>query len=184
MKAKRVCVVVALMMVFSLAPTIMMATPVMAQGTIYVDVNNGGCVVGSGQPDPYAVVYCNIQDAIDDAVSGDTIVVALGQYNEHDITINKSLVIQGSGSGNTIVDGQDISRVFYINQSIVDMSGMTIQNGQIRDDGGGIYNNMGNVTLTSCNISSNEAYFDGGGIYNNGVNVMLTDCTAFIIMAR
>ncbi len=72
MKAKMVYIVVALVVVFSLAPALMLTTPVMAQGTIYVDVNDGGCVVGSGQADPYAVVYCNIQDAIDDAIGGDS----------------------------------------------------------------------------------------------------------------
>lgn len=50
-------------------------------GTIYVDVNDGSCVTGSGQVDPYAVVYCNIQDAIDDAAAGDTISIAAGTYD-------------------------------------------------------------------------------------------------------
>ena len=35
-------------------------------GTINVDINDPACVSGSGQPDPYTVFYCNIQDAIDD----------------------------------------------------------------------------------------------------------------------
>lgn len=49
-------------------------------GTINVDVNDPACVSGSGQPDPYSIVYCNIQDAIDDATSGDVINVAAGTY--------------------------------------------------------------------------------------------------------
>jgi len=181
MKVKMVYVIAALVLVFSLAAAIMLAMPVAAQGTIYVDVNDGGCVVGSGQPDPYAVVYCNIQDAIDDAIGGDTIIVAVGQYNEHDITINKSLVIQGAGSGSTIVDGQDLSRVFYINQSTVDMSGMTIRNGNTTSYGGGIYNYSGNLTMTDCTVSGNTAKFindwsRGGGIYNYSGNLTMTDC--------
>ena len=65
-------------------------------GTITVDVNDGACVSGSGQPDPYSVVYCSIQDAIDDAVAGDTINVAAGIYVEQ-ITITESLSLIGAG---------------------------------------------------------------------------------------
>ncbi len=55
-------------------------------GTINVDVNDPACVSGSGQPDPYSIVYCNIQDAIDDATSGDVINVAAGTYAGFTVT--------------------------------------------------------------------------------------------------
>jgi len=180
MKAKMVYVVVALMMVFSLAPALMLAMPVMAQGTIYVDVNDGSCVVGSGQSDPYAVVYCKIQDAIDDAIGGDTVILAVGQYNEHDIIINKSLVIQGAGSGSTVVDAGNSGGVFYINASTVDMSGMMIRNGNT-SFGGGIFKYSGNLTMTDCIVSNNAGIWGGGIFIGGGVTdtgtLTMTGCT-------
>jgi len=71
----------------------------MAGGVISVDVNDAGCVTGSGQSDPYAVVYCSLQDAIADAASGDTINVAGGTYAETgQIVIGKDLAIVGNPS--------------------------------------------------------------------------------------
>lgn len=50
--------------------------------------------------------YPTIQEAIDDAVSGVTILVDQGQYDENIAFINKSIVLRGSGSGNTIINGE------------------------------------------------------------------------------
>ena len=61
---------------------------------IEVDINNGSCVSSSGQSDPYSVVYCDIEDAIADAVAGDTIEVSLGTYHPPgQLLIDKQLTL-------------------------------------------------------------------------------------------
>ena len=172
-----ISMVAALALVFSLAVAIVPTMPAEAHpGTIQVDINDPGCVA-SPQGDPYSVVYCDIQDAIDDADADDTIIIAPGTYDEHDITINKSLTIQGAGAGVTSVDGQNISCVFLINVTYtVDMSGLTIQNGNMSAAIGGGIINAGDLILTDCTVSGNTANVSGGGIYNAG-NVTMTNCT-------
>jgi len=70
-------------------------------GTINVD-DATGCV-GSGQSDPYSVVYCSIQDAIDDAAIGDTIEVAAGTYEEQ-LIVDESITLQGEDRDTTIIE--------------------------------------------------------------------------------
>lgn len=71
---------------------------------INVDTNDGACVIGIGQPDPYAVVYCNIQDAITDATAGDVITVADGTYIE-DLIIDKAIELAGTDKATTRIRG-------------------------------------------------------------------------------
>jgi|GEM_PF-4470441 len=75
----------------------LLCAPAVWAGVISVDVNDGACVSGSGQADPYAVVYCSIQDAVDEGVAGDRINIAAGTYNEQ-VRIDKDLTIVGGGS--------------------------------------------------------------------------------------
>jgi len=119
-------------------------------GTIQVDNTDGTCVSTSGQADPYSVVYCNIQAAIDDASDGDIISIAAGLYQPTaTININKnSLTLQGSqanidprpsngsgrsaGSGNeTIIDGSGsgLGQILYIDGDNVILNGLEITSG-------------------------------------------------------
>ena len=57
--------------------------------------------------------YLKIQDAIDNATSGETIYVWAGTYFEN-IIINKSVTIIGNGTINTTIDGGEITDVVII----------------------------------------------------------------------
>ena len=140
-----------------------------AATTWHVSVGSpGACNIG----DPNCAT---ITDAVSNAAAGDTINVDAGTYNEHDITITKDLTINGAGAGSTIVDAQQLGRVFDLNSATVSLSGLTIRNGKTIDgvsspegggfgqDGGGIRNETGTVTITSCAIINN-ATGNGGNV--------------------
>ena len=71
--------------------------------------------------------FNSITSAIAAASNGDTIQVCSGTYNE-DVVVNKSLTIQGAGSGTTTVSGPigGGGATFQIGASNVDISGLTI----------------------------------------------------------
>ena len=92
--------------ILALAAMVVFAAGTVWAGVISVDVD-GSCVFGTGQSDPYSVVYCSIQDAIDDAISGDTINVATGTYYEK-LIMGEGLTVEGAGVGLSIIDGTGI----------------------------------------------------------------------------
>jgi hypothetical protein len=51
--------------------------------------------------------YTTIQDAVDDAIDGDTIIVYSGIYYEDQVIVDKAILIQGAGWETTIIDGGD-----------------------------------------------------------------------------
>jgi hypothetical protein len=133
--AKPIQLMAALALVFFLGVfAAVMVEPVEASpGTIYVDVNDPNCVTGNGQPNPYACVYCSIQDAIDDAAPGDTISVAAGAYDAFTV----------EGRTNITVTGED---------------GVTIDSANMFD--GGAWWAMA-LVMNSTNINIDNIVFDG-----------------------
>jgi len=112
--------------------------------------------------------YTKIQDAIDSASDGDTIIVYARIYYENQIIINKALRIQGSGWTTTIIDGSDAiltsdGLVRIVANGDVTFQGFMIKNaGGIPGYGSGdnkqnmgivVYSNSPGVTYT---ISSNK----------------------------
>jgi parallel beta-helix repeat protein len=79
-------------------------------------------VGGSGEGN-----YSKIQDAIDNAATGDIIYVYLGVYKEN-ILINKSLTVIGEEKNITIIDGSENNYVIQIFANDTRISNFTIQN--------------------------------------------------------
>jgi len=178
MKTKMVYIAAALVLVFSLSAVLIPSDSVSAQATYYVSTTGSDTTGDGSAGNP----WLNTSYAVGQAASGDTIVVAAGEYIENaTITINKNLTIIGSLQGNTIVDGNNSHRVFYIMPNFtVNMSNMTIRNGNTSASGGGIFNDGSTLNMNNCTISGNWARYDGGGIFNynypNG-KLEMTNCT-------
>jgi len=71
--------------------------------------------------------YSYIQDAINAAANGDTIIVYPGTYREH-LTINKTITLKGQGELKTFIDSIGLSTAVEITAKGVTISGFTIQN--------------------------------------------------------
>lgn len=114
--------------------------------------------------------YASINVAAAAVPTGSVIEVAAETFVEN-VVVSRSMTIQGQGEGATIVDGGTLNggSVFEISPgAIVEISGLTIQNGS-SPNGGGIVND-GTITITNALIQNNESPCDdGGGVVNFGV---------------
>ena len=129
---------------------------------------------------------CSLRAAIQEAnaLSGaDTINVPAGTFiltrsgfddtaANGDLDINSTLIINGAGQTATIIDGNDLDRVFHITGGFkVAMNNMTIQDGNQTGTGlggGGIASASGTLFLTNVTLTSNLAFEPGGALFNGG----------------
>jgi parallel beta-helix repeat protein len=105
--------------------------------------------------------YSTIQQAVNAANSGDTIIVRDGIYNEN-IDVNKRLRIRSeNGSANCIVQAANLNdHVFEVKANYVNIIGLTAKGAEAGGKAG-IYLN----DVEHCNISNNEASNNYIGIY-------------------
>ncbi len=115
--------------------------------------------------------YVTIQEAIDAAVDGNTIIVSPGTYVENIDFLGKSIqVISEAGQSSTIIDGNQVGSVVTFDSgedgsSVID--GFTITNGSATL-GGGTYCFSTSPTVSNNLITGNTATDSGGGIYCGG----------------
>ena len=98
--------------------------------------------------------FTSIQDAIENAVEGDTVFVYSGYYYEN-VIVDKSINIVGEDELNTTIDGSNYD-VLYINTDNVMISGFTIKNG---------LNGINIVNSSQCIITENTITDSENGIY-------------------
>ena len=118
-------------------------------------VRGGTLFVGGGGPGNYT----RIQDAVDNASSGDIVFVYddSSPYKEN-ITISKSLWIQGENKHTTIIDGSHgIGHSFQINTDNVTITSFTIQNTGIAIYIGGFGETASHNIITDTIILNSSA---------------------------
>ncbi len=146
------------------------------------------CVDASNTTPPWdgsaANAYQFIQDGLDNAADGDTVVVADGTYvgdGNRDLDFEgKAITVRSeNGPEHTIIDCQGTEAephrgVWFGHYNVKGqaLDGFTIRNGYA-DYGGAIYCCCTSPTIANCTISSNTARV-GGGLCGGG---MLSNCT-------
>ena len=96
--------------------------------------------------------FTTIQEAIDNASSGDIIFVHNGTYHEN-LIVNKTIDLIGENRSNTIIDSEEIGNGITISADRVLINNITIQNNYI-----GIYVSSDNNTLTNTTLTTSYAY--------------------------
>jgi hypothetical protein len=127
----------------------------------------------------------SLRDTITNAKSGDTIAFApslQGQtitLTSDQLTLNKSLDIEGPGANLLAISGNDQNRIFSVNEGLtVTIAGLTLTHGRGSGSaGGGIQNVDSLLTLRNDVLSYNQATAGGAVANRNGGSLTVTGCT-------
>lgn len=135
--------------------------------SIYVSTD-GDDINGDGSKNK---PFETIKQGIDNSINGSTIYLSEGEFEGFNLTIDKTLTIEGK-TDKTIIDAKNIARIFIMNSDAkLTLIGLNLINGNIIADGAGvggsIYNNGGELTLINCTIKDSYADMYGGAIFNN-----------------
>lgn len=149
--------------------------------------------------------FPTIQEAIDAAINGDTVLVQSGTYVENVTFAGKALtLVSQDGAAATILDGSALtagvasgSVVRFENGEGPDsvLDGFTLTNGEGTlfesfpgfpgRRGGGVFGSGANPTIRNCRIMGNTGVTEGGGGFFTGVsgdlrleNVLVEACSA------
>ncbi len=175
--------------------------------TIVVEDNNDPPFTDS-QPltiwDEYVLVpQCcpTVQEGVDFAYEGDTVLIAPGTYVENVLVNDKGITLEGAGGGEAVLDaGMSGSPLKVINADDVTIRDLTIAyaagdalggvycadstvviercriHGSSATFGGGIFLDQSEASISECEISGNTAEQAGGGLYAWASKVILRDC--------
>ncbi|MEX2238501.1 MAG: choice-of-anchor Q domain-containing protein [Dehalococcoidia bacterium] len=137
---------------------------------IDIQPGNGHCVASNGK--------CTLRAAIMETnkLTGDDLVnVPAGHYvlslmgggpdeRHGDLDTTDDLTLSGAGARITVIDANQIDRVIQSSADLM-ISGVTIENGQVADEGGGIWA-LNSLKVESSIVRNNTALLDiGGGIW-------------------
>ena len=134
--------------------------------------------------------FNSIQEAINEAYTGDQVIVAPGTYNETIDFKGKAITLRSSDPNDpnivaaTVIDGTGYFHYHVVQCASYEdantiLEGFTITGGNATN-GGGMYCENSSPTVTNCILSGNSAsgfFSGGGGMYCENSNPMVTNCT-------
>jgi parallel beta-helix repeat protein len=153
-------VLVAAMLVIVLPMNVSAAT------TWYVDD-----VAGSGSGNP-AEDFTSIQDAVDAASSGDTVYVYAGTYNEQ-VTIEKTLTLEGENKDTTIVQGPAGGSGIWLKS----VTGVTVKNFHVKGARWNIKVESSSGNIITNNKASDSSWFGIFLIYSSNNEIIKNTVT-------
>jgi len=114
---------------------------------------------GANATPPYTnwlTAATNIQDAVNIALAGETIIVTNGVYPGTVNVTNPVALRSVTGPQFTIIDGGGTNRCIVLTNG-ASLTGFTLTNGYTDGDGAGVWCASTNVFLTNCVITGNSA---------------------------
>ena len=121
------------------------------------------------QSNPNKLLFKTLQEAINCAHDGDTIIFAPGTYTgtgNVGLTINKNLNLVKFSDGDVIFDGQKTNQIFNVISSRgLNITGLTFINGNSIEGGAIRFNQLINSYINATFISNNADY--GGALFIN-----------------
>ncbi len=158
MKKGIICILICMLMIVS---TIVPVSGITVSEKTSPPLKTGNILyVGGSGPNNYT----KIQDAINDATTGDTVFVYddSSPYYEN-LMIRKSITLRGEDKNTTIIDGRNGSNVTYIDCSNVTIRGFTIQH-EIE---------LPNIFWCGIWIKGDDCTIEGNIIQKNGEGVLI-----------
>lgn len=144
---------------------------------VFVNMFDSSHAIGPNDCTVPSLDYETIQSAVNDT-NCDTINLTTMTYVEN-VTIDRTIKINGEGAINSIIDGDESDRVFNIGTNgAVTMTAITIENGS-SGLGAGIYN-LGTLSLLESVVKDNTVFIDGGGLFNGPSAKMIVENSAII----
>jgi len=148
------------------------ATP--ASSDVYVAINGSDSNAGT-MDSPFLTIAQGVASVAENG----TVHIADGVYSgtgNVNITINQNMIIQGQSPAGTIINGDNSSWIFHIDDATVTIQGLTIVNATGNMWMGPVYNDYdGTLIVRDCNFRNNHAS-SGAGIFNDGKATVI-NCT-------
>jgi hypothetical protein len=122
--------------------------------------------------------FTTIQEAVDAAISGDTIFVFNGTYYEN-VVVNKTINLTGENKNDVIIDGEKNGPALLIKDIIdVSISSLSIHNGS--SSSGSLNMDNASCTLSNCNVNGSQGDDSLMWAENGSPGVSSTDSIFFI----